>query len=182
MAQFLVVRHLQTRMTDSPPSKRSSFLSLLWVPIGLIVFFVLLPSFTWWPPVWLERHTQRQKVDERVQSVGGWDAIRRGCVNLAEQHSDGFSSQWHETNGLPAAIVALKPLMVKYDPAYGCVRIRIFGIHATGGHSTPYFGLEVDTSAKGLERKHGTGYDNGGVIGNYHSTYNQVAEGIYEIY
>jgi hypothetical protein len=101
---------------------------------------------------------------------------------LAEQHTNGFSSHWHATNGLPTAIVTLDPILVEYAPEYGCVRIKVFGAHSTGGHSSPYFGLEVDTSANSAGYKHGTGYDQGGVIGNYHSTYNQVAEGIYEIY
>jgi hypothetical protein len=133
-------------------------------------------------PISVERRTQRKKVVERVQFAGGWDAIRRGCVSLAEQNTNGFYSHWQDTNGLPAAIVALKPLMVEYQPQYGCVRVTIFGIQSTGGHSTPYFGLEVDTSTNSVGYNHGTGYDGGGVVGNHHSTCNQVAEGIYEVY
>jgi hypothetical protein len=60
--------------------------------------------------------------------------------------------------------------------------MKIFGGHSTGGHSTPYFGLEVLTTSKSTAYRPGVGYWNGGVIGNYHSTYNEVAEGIYEIY
>ena len=113
--------------------------------------------------------------------AGGWDAIRRACIAMAELNTNGFNAHWHDTN-LPPAIVALRPLMVQYSPQYGCVRMRIFGIHSTGGHSRPYFGLEVDTSTNGIGYKHGSGYDNGGVIGNYHSAAVQVADGIYEIY
>ena len=102
-------------------------------------------------------------------------------MSLAEEHPDGFHSHWHDTN-LPPAIVALRPLMVQYSPEYGCVRMRIFGIHSTGGHSTPYFGLEVDTSTNSMGYKHGSGYDNGGVIGNHHSEAERVADGVYEIY
>ena len=142
----------------------------------------MLPSLlTWWPPASVERRTQRQKVVERVQTAGGWDAITRDCVWLAEQHTNGFYTHWHDTNFLPPAIVALSPLSVEYSPTYGRVSMRIFGIHSTGGHSTPYFGLEVLTSGKVEEYKPGVGYG-GGVIGNFHSTCRQVAEGIYEIY
>jgi hypothetical protein len=134
-----------------------------------------------WPPISVERREQRAKVIERVQAAGGWDAVRHDSIVFAEQHTNGFYSHWGDTN-LPPAILALKPMMVQYAPQYGCLRIRIFGMHSTGGHSRPYFGLEVDTSTNGIGYKHGSGYDNGGVIGNFHSVAAQVADGIYEIY
>ena len=112
--------------------------------------------------------------------AGGWHAIRRACVGLAEQHMNGFHSQWRDTI-LPPVIVALRPLLVDYVPHYGRVSMRIFGIHSTGGHSVPYYGLEVITTSKSRDYKPGLGYG-GGVIGNCHSTYNHVAEGVYEIY
>jgi hypothetical protein len=146
----------------------------------LVMLGVLDPAM--WPPISVERREQRAKIMERVQSTGGWDAVRRDCIALAERHADGFHTHWHDTNGLPAAIVALRPLTVQYTPQYGCVRMRIFGAHSTGGHSRPYFGLEVDTSTNSTGYQHGTGYDNGGVIGNHHSVAEQVAEGVYAIY
>jgi len=169
-------------MVDSEPSKKSPLSFLLWIPLGLLVLFFMLPScLTWWPPASVERRTQRQKLSERVQLAGGWDAIRRDCIAFAKQNANGFHSQWHDTN-LPPAILTLRPLIVQYSPTFGCVSMRIFGIHSTGGHSTPYFGLEIDTSTNSVSYKHGSGYDNGGVIGNHHSVADQVAEGIYEIY
>lgn len=149
--------------------------------VGVLVFLgVVDPAI--WPPRSVERREQRAKVMERVQAAGGWDTIRRDCVGLAEQNTNGFYSHFLDTNGLPAAIVALKPMTVEYQPEYGCVRIRIFGMHSTGGHSTPYFGLKVDTSTNSLSYNHGAGYDNGGVIGNHHSVAEKVAEGVYELY
>ncbi len=148
---------------------------------GLIVLGLLNPEM--WPPVSVERREQRAKVMERVQTAGGWDAIRRDCVRLAEQNANGFHfSGFRDTNGLPAAVVALKPMAVEYQPQFGCVLIRIFGMHSTGGHSRPYFGLEVDTSTNSVSYNHGAGYGNGGVIGNRHTVAEQVAEGIYELY
>jgi hypothetical protein len=130
----------------------------------------------------IERHSQREMLAKRVQTAGGWDAVRRDCLSFAAQHTDGFYSNWHDTN-LPPAILALRPLSVEYAPEYGCIRMRIFGMHASGGHSKPYFGLEVDTSTNNASYNHGTGYDNGrGVIGNHHSIAKQVAEGVYELY
>jgi hypothetical protein len=148
--------------------------------IGILVFLGVLNPVMW-PPISLERREQRAKITERVQSAGGWDSVRRDCISFAEQHTNGFYSHWDDTN-LPPAILALRPMMVQYEPQYGCLSMRIFGIHRTGGHSTPYFGLEVDTSTNSADYKHGTGYNNGGVIGNHHSIAKQVAEGIYEIY
>lgn len=118
---------------------------------------------------------------ERVQTAGGWDAVRRDCIAFAAQNKNGFYSHWGDTN-LPPAILALKPMIVQYYPQYGCVSMRIFGMHSTGGHSRPYFGLEIDTSTNSQGYKHGTGYENGGVIGNHHSVAEQIAAGIYEIY
>jgi hypothetical protein len=169
-------------MDDSQPSRRSLLCFLLWIPFGLLALLFILPSFlNWWPPASVERRTQRQKLTERVQLAGGWDAVRRDCIALAVRNTNGFRFQRHDTN-LPPAIVALRPLIVQYSPDCGCVRMRIFGIHSTGGHSTPYFGLEVDTSTNSINYKHGSGYENGGVIGNYHSEAVQVADGVYEIY
>jgi len=171
--------------------------------VGALVFLgVLNPAM--WPPRSVERREQRQKVLERVQKVGGWDAVRLGCEALVTNHPDGFywfppvsnvtvypnlqsePNRSYITNldygPLPPAVEALLPLRVQYEPRTGCVSIRIFGMHRTGGRDTPYFGLEVDTSTNSVDYKHGTGYDNGGVIGNYHSVAKQVAGGIYEIY
>jgi len=159
--------------------------NLLRVLVGLLLIVValalVLPSLlVAWPPQFLERRTQRGKVRARVELAGGWDAIRRACADLAEQHTNGFHSRWRDTN-LPPAILALKPLLVEYAPQYGRVSMRIFGIHSTGGHSVPYFGLEVVTASMSNDYRPGVGYG-GGAIGNYHSTYDQVVEGVYEIY
>jgi len=147
--------------------------------VGVLIFMgVIDPAM--WPPRSVERRQQRAKVMERVQTAGGWDAIRRDCVTLAEQNTNGFFSHFRDTNGLPAAIVALKPMMVEYVPPNGCVRIRIFGMHSTGGHSTPYFGLEVacGTNAESYHPQPA----HGGVSGNHYDSYEQVADRIYEIY
>ena len=169
-------------MDSSTPKSR--FPSTGFIVLLLVIFVAYCFAYftTWWPPIAVERRTQREKIVELVQAVGGWDALRRDCVSFAEQHTNGFSSHWRQTNDLPKAIVALRPLTVQYAPEYGCIRMRIFGIHSTGGRSRPYFGLEVDTSTNSAGYKHGTGYDNGGVIGNHHEIANQVAHGIYEIY
>jgi hypothetical protein len=178
----LVVAPFSAKVSEE--MRRNPGFHLIWGCFAFVgvLFFLGIVEPNMWPPASVERREQRAKVIERVQAAGGWDAIRRGCIILAEQNTNGFYSHWHDTNGLPTAIIALKPMLVEYVPPYGCVRIRIFGMHSTGGHSTPYFGLEVDTSTNSASYKHGMGYENGGVIGNHHSIYNQVAEAIYEVY
>jgi len=148
--------------------------------LGVLMFIDPFASF--WPPVAVERHAQRAEVLARVQSAGGWDVVRRGCIDLAERHTNGFYSNWHDTNSLPAALVALHPLLVECQPQLGYLRIRVFGVHHTGGHSTPYFGLVVDISTNSPGHPPGTGNEKRSLPGSYHYTFDQVAEGIYEVY
>jgi hypothetical protein len=159
--------------------------------------FVLAPSGS---PAWMDRIDQRKKLAERVQSAGGWDAVRRDCEMLASNKTEPF--EWYPPwtnaqvttflNGaeihystnidygpLTPAVATLKPREIRYYS--GVMRIRLFGMHSTGGHSSPYFGLEIvcGTNNDGYHPHQG---DSGGVDGNSHSTYRKVAEGIFEIY
>lgn len=127
---------------------------------ALALYLLLHPWL--WPPRWLERRTQRQQVLERVQSAGGWAALKRDCDALANAYRDdpyGFKWFSHDTNLLPPAIAALKPRCVEFYPRkvvqqfgpegskwFGTnlvVRISIFGLHRTGGHDQPWLGLDV---------------------------------------
>ena len=164
--------------------RRHPVIHVIWggIAFGSVLIFSGIVNPAAWPSVSVERKEQRAKLADRVHAAGGWDAIRRDCVRFAEQNTNGFYSHFRDTNGLPAAVVALKPMTVEYQPQFGCVRIRIFGMHSTGGHSRPYFGLEVDTSTNSVSNNHGAGYGNGGVIGNRHTVAEKVAEGIYELY
>ena len=82
--------------------------------IGVLVFMDFLNP--WWPPSWVERRGQRQKVLERVEAAGGWSAIQRDCDSLAAQYRDGIF-YWHRfaTNALPPALAALDPWEVRFD-------------------------------------------------------------------
>lgn len=175
-------------MTKTPLFRRR-FNNLLLFPIaimmGVFVLLYIFPLlFTYWPPLFIERHQQRDQVLQRVKSAGGWDALRRDCIALAGQYKDtGFQSHWLETNGLPQSIIILKPMFVQSYPVTGLnanvVSIRIFGAHATGGHSTPYFGLEV---AVGPDRERFRPNAQIVASGNAHSSYTKVADDIYEVY
>ena len=200
-------RQLVARMNDSQPVRKRFFGFLKFLPLGvcLILFlFVFFPMFAvYWPPDWVERHTQRRLVRERVMSVGGWDALKRACALLAQLHkTNGFAwdygRQWDadgnwRTNALPPAIAALNPKEVSLDlphPSRGgadedltvpVVRFKLFGLHRTGGNDSPYFGLEVvcSTNTHAYEPKRG---ENVGVTGNRHSTFSKVVENVFEIY
>jgi len=143
-----------------------------------------------------EREVQRARVNSRIAQAGGWEALRRDCVSLMEQFGDSYHV-WNgrDTNGLPATVAALKPMSVQYYPTkflrelkegrftdppnVQLVRIRLFGMHSTGVHSTPYFGLEI-VGGPGSKDYAPSPHD--AVSGNRHMSFSKVAEGIYEIY
>ena len=69
---------------------------------------------------------------------------------------------------------------VKDDPQIPVVRIKVFGIHSTGGHSIPYFGLDVVCSTNAASYQPRPSH--GGASGNNYDGYRQVTETIYERY
>jgi hypothetical protein len=151
-------------MADSSQNKTRSLGFLLWIPIGLFAVLLFLSYLSniiiyGWPPNWMERRTQRQQILERVQSAGGWTALKRDCDTLASAYKDGFTWSNGDTNSLPSAIAVLKPKEVvfysrknlqqfgsessKWFGSNIVVRISIFGAHSTGGHDQPWLGLDV---------------------------------------
>jgi len=159
--------------------------------LGLLVFLgVLDPSA--WPPAFMERRAQRAEVIERIHSAGGWEVLRRDCMLLVQTNDQIYWIRWH-TNGappLPPAVAALQPKEVYFfspkllgehsdEPRIPVVRIKIFGEHSTGGHSRPYFVLEVVTapSAEGYTPK-----ERPAASGNGHLNYQKVSDGVYEIF
>jgi hypothetical protein len=164
--------------------------AVLAVASGFFLYALIHPSVL--RPNWLERRTQHDTVLQRVQSAGGWEALRRDCISLAQTNEMVRWIRWH-TNGapvMPPAILALKPQEVSYyspkvfGPKSGelqipVVRVKVFGMHSTGGHSTPYFGLEViaSDSTEGYAQK-----AHPAVPGNGFEQYRKVSEGVFEIY
>jgi hypothetical protein len=113
--------------------------------LTFLAYFALINASAW-PPHSLELKQQRQKVLERVQSAGGWEAVRKDCTTLAETNREqGLQLSWPHVDQLPPALAVLKPQKVWFyppqDSAVPVVHVKIFGMHATGGHSTPYYGL-----------------------------------------
>ncbi len=186
--------------------RRHPILHVIWGLFSVVsfyFFFVLLPAG---PPAWWDRREQRKTVSERVQTAGGWSAVRQGCELLTMNKPEPFYWQppvtgawvypnpqtepkkYYVTNidygPLPPAVAALKPREIRFYPGkqdVAVMHIRLFGMHSTGGYSTPYFGLEV-VCGTGAERYRPKQGKSGGVSGNSHSTYKKVAEGVYEIY
>jgi len=159
--------------------------------VGVLVFLgIINPAM--WPPRSVERSEQRAKVVERIQAVGGWAALQKDCDALVAQYPDSaFVWYRHDTNALPPTIAALKPWSVifyspkvlrgsDYASEFSVVRIKIFGIHSTGGHSIPYFGLEVVCATNAASYRPQPA--RGGVSGNHYDSYNRVTDTIYEIY
>jgi hypothetical protein len=170
-------------MANSPQPQGNPQRNLFKAGIGRFILVFTLPLFllwsvTFWPPGWAVRRSQRAALAERVRLAGGWDAVRRGCMALAEQHTNYFyyCCGDRDTN-LPPAIVAMKPVSVAYDPNYGRVHMSISERYSTNGRSWPYFDLEVVT-------KKTDDYTPGGgeECGKIKTIAQQVADGIYEIF
>lgn len=165
----------------------------VWVLGGLLVtYFLLSNMMMFWPPDWVERRTQRRKLHERVESAAGWAAVQRDCDALVAQHRDAgiHWSKWMTNPPIPPALAALDPRDVYYlppelvrgvsnEPQVPVVRMKIFGVHSTGGRSTPYFGLEV---VVGPDFETHRPLPGGGVDGNCHHHYRRVTDRIYEVY
>ncbi len=180
-------------MTDSPNSQQKESHLATWLVLGflcLVIFSLLLPEIApRWPPISIERPKQRRTVLERVRKAGGWEALRRDCISFVEEHKHSAVRLDSRTNGMPPAIAALHPQWVSYYPPelgfeeskVPVVRFKIFGFHSTGGHSTPYFGLEVAVGPEADTYRPAIGRSEG-VAGNYHSAYATVTNNIYEIF
>jgi len=142
--------------------RRLHFFWGCWALLTACLLYLLLHPSTW-PPAWWKRHTQRQEVLRRVQTAGGWAALKRDCDALAHAHKDDpYDFRWYrgfDTNPLPPTIAALKPWNVQFWPRnfvrrFGAdgarlfgsnvvVRMSLFGRAATGRHGEPALGLDV---------------------------------------
>lgn len=169
---------------------------LFFLAVLLVLSQVLYDCASHWPPAAWERRSEQRQVEQLVQSVGGWAAIRRDGQLLAAQYGQSYFA-WHgfdrnATNSLPPALAGLKPRLVEcLSPAFSngaipaglsnlCViRVHVFGTRRTGGSSQPYFGLDIVLGAGGGDYRPLPGGSAGGVN---HGSYRQVAEGIYEVF
>lgn len=98
-------------MPDVPTHSQSRFPPLVIIVLSAVVLFIGVASA--WPPLWVERRQQRAKVFEKVRAAGGWDAVKRDCLSLAETNS-GFYWERRQDNPhpLPPTLAALAPVDV----------------------------------------------------------------------
>lgn len=106
---------------------------------------------------------EQKQLLKRVQSLGGWDVLRKDCASLAEKYN-GEPHNWYiqpsfnTTNDLPASILALQPVRVEYYPGkvdstenwfndtdYRIIRITVFNRFYTGpgGSNYPPLGIDI---------------------------------------
>jgi hypothetical protein len=124
---------------------------LFYLLAGLVAFFLIamLMPVTSGPSWAAQRERQRKIVRERVEAAGGWGTLQQECVGLLSSGQTEFSwprSDLASSSNLPPAIARLNPRDVRLYAApdgVPIVRIKVFGMHSTGGRSTPYYGLWV---------------------------------------
>jgi hypothetical protein len=186
-------------MENAGTHKKVSVWPFVLIPLGLVAVYYFLPFILYgYPPNWLERRGQRQEVLQRIQSAGGWAALKQDCEELADRYKDdryGFRWLRGDTNSLPPAIAALRPKGVEFYPpsvfkqfgsesvrffgSNAVVRISIFGAHATGGHDQPWLGLDV-LCEHGLASYHPDRLRSTTPLKYWR--YRKIAEDIYEYY
>jgi hypothetical protein len=174
--------------------RRHPIIHSIWALPGLLVALILLPIFypgvlNLWPPHWLELKHQRETVLERVQSAGGWEELRKDCVALAATNLEQSFQWFHKPIAdLPPAIAVLKPMSVQcFPPQFllkdetklKIVHIEVFGMHRTGGHDTPFYGLDVLCDPEPNDYQPQSART---APGNSHFNYRKITNGIYEVY
>jgi len=166
---------------------------LVWAGValfcGLLLFPTIIQLFTAWPPASLERRTEHRLLAERVHSAGGWSSLVRDCERLGQRYKDEGSFLWARasTNRLPPGIATLKPMAVTYGrgaswgfPDVATVQIKVFGLHSTGGHSTPPLGLVVvlGQGSESYRPRPVPSYVGGGP----YCTYRELTNNVYEYF
>jgi hypothetical protein len=114
-----------------------------WLAVVAVICALLAgvwPSNTGRP--WkVQREEQRRIVRERVEALGGWDALQLGCADLISRNGSTVSR-----SNLPPTIAGLHPMEVRVFTGPGGssnVRIKFFGLYSTGAWGVPYYGLWV---------------------------------------
>jgi hypothetical protein len=141
----------------------------------LLILTGILVAVFGYVPLWLKRHNERQEVLNRVQSAGGWNALRQACESYASNHlhSDswqspgtgvfvyvnGHTKEPYATNYLhesvPPEFAALKPQSVYYHSPEGFIKpagfseIPVIQIGFLGTHRA--FSIDNSMPFYGLE-------------------------------
>lgn len=174
--------------------RRNPRLHALWgiLAFGSFLFLYVFSSGAW-PPRWFERKQQRAQVLERVNAAGGWDVLRNECVDLMKAHQTNGFFWFHrnDTNIASSTLLALKPQEVRFEPYDSrnsnnlVVEIKIFGMHSTGGHSTPAYWIFVLCNTNADTTSYVPSIvqsDAGYPYGHPRHHYRQITNNIFEIY
>lgn len=188
----LVCAPFSSKISDQ--IRRHQLIHWVWGGFGLVGALMVVGALNpaAWPPPSVERRAQRLEVRDRIETAGGWEALRHDCIEFAQTNEVVQWSRWftNDAPALPPAIRALQPQQVYYvspklfgphsdESKIPIVRIKVFGMHSTGGHSTPYFGLEVVATPSSEDY---TPKARPAASGNGHVHYRKVSDGVYEIY
>jgi hypothetical protein len=129
-------------------NRRAAFEILAALVFAVIVIAYLLPNEIR-PPWPVQREQQRKIIRERVESIGGWDTLRKDCVALLQDGKNEFV--WPSgTNEFAPVFAKLKPREVRAYPDINgtmIMRMKFFGMHSTGSRGTPYYGLWIICSS-----------------------------------
>lgn len=152
------------------------------VGVGL-VFWLMNPGI--WPPDFVKRRMFREKVLARVQTAGGWAAVKKECDELVKGNRPFDYWLVRQTNGLPAALAGLQAweievVPVQWEVAEGTRRTNVVRIKMSRPRAS-YYGLEVIPEE----------WANGGYLPNLkyshgglekYRSYREVTNGVFEIY
>jgi hypothetical protein len=109
------------------------FLWFLTIPLALYLSGVLGGPFR------SKIAREREWALERVQLAGGWDAIKRDCLVLANEPNNADGFDWYQYGSaskwtpLPQAIAALNPIRVMWNSNEPVPIVRI---HVVGRYNT----------------------------------------------
>jgi len=178
--------------------------------IGLLVVSgVLSPAM--WPPRFLERQQQENKVLERVQKAGGWDAVQAGCEALVSNYPNGLewfpprSNAWVYPNYLthpnryyvtnldygpiPPALATLQAMEIHYHPPESLRKdepqVPVVRIKIFGRYSTGGHSIPycgLEVVCTTNAGSYRPPPSRGGAFGNHYNSYKQVTDRIFEVY
>lgn len=160
-----------------------------WIRPGFIltlacIFFglpLLWSISLWWPPQWIERREQRNKVALRIVEVGGFSNLVQACAAFAStnQSSTYFVSSFHTNVVYPREILVMKPRQILCERWKGIavVKLQLFGMHSSGGRDAPFYSLIVVTGKTPVDVTDTLEHDLGGRM-----SIRNLAEGVFEVY
>jgi hypothetical protein len=152
-------------------------------------FISIYTKYPYPGPTWAsQRPLQRQKVQQRIAAIGGWEALRQVSEKFCRDHPGRFD--WNSGMGsktaLPTAFASLSPMRVSINahpeivyPVNGrVVELHFFGSHSTGSYGVPGYDIWVVCgNAPGYipDVSHFHGSITTGVA-------NRIQKGIFEVY